>query len=691
MAPITQQQLHKKSIENPIEFWKEASKLIDWYKPSEKIFDGKKKDFPHYQWFPDGVMNTSYNCLDRHVKNGFGDRDALIYDSPVTKTKQRISYKELLDNVSRVATILSQRGIKKGDTVLIYMPMIPQAVEAMLACARIGAVHSVVFGGFAPHEVAKRIEDCKPKALITATCGVEKTRIIPYLPILNEATNLVINSKENKKTNYAPNFTLVYRRTQFPIQEDEWPRFERSVNPYVDYQKAIENIKPSELVEPARLTADDPLYLLYTSGSTGVPKGVVRDNVGHSVALAWTIRYIVGLNPGDVMFCASDVGWVVGHSFIVYGPLLTGCTTIIYEGKPVGTPDPGAFWRVCDEYKASTLFTAPTAVRAIRKEDPENKFMKGYNLSTVRNLFLVGERSDPDTVEHFKKILSKPVRDNWWQTETGFPITVSCEMPTNEGNKYLKTLCKTGASGPAIPGYDIRCLVVDENEDESPEEKKVKFHDARPLEMGNLAIKLPLPPGCFIGLWKNMAKYKSSYFDKFPGYYDTADAGMIDEDEYVSIMSRTDDIINTAGHRLSTGAIEAVIASNSLVGECAVIGAHNNLKGEVPYAFVVMKAGQGEREVKVGNYTPKDSGFVKILNDTVRKEIGGICFLDRCCIVPRLPKTRSGKILRRTLRAIVRDAPYNMPATIEDASVLPEIEEIVKMGPIDKETDKSKL
>ncbi|KAI8824158.1 uncharacterized protein EV422DRAFT_550008 [Fimicolochytrium jonesii] len=647
-----QQELHRESLADPSGFWRKQAEAIDWYEKGEDVLvhDEAKYGQPGYSWYPGWKMNTCYNAVDRHVLAGNGERTALIYDSSVTGNKSRVSYGELLEKVSTLAAVLKSQGIKEGDTIIIYMPMVIETVVAMLACARLGAVHSVVFGGFPPKELAKRIKDCKPRLILTATCGIEpKNRIIRYKPILDAA--IVI-------AGHQPQAMIILQRPQQP----------ESLNPDKgEYDWSQELLKQRNAkVDPVQLSASSPLYLLYTSGSTGVPKGVVRDNGGHAVALHWTMKYIVGLWPGDVLFSAVDVAWVAGHSFAAYGPLLVGATTIIYEGKPTGTPDAGAFWRVIQEYKAVSLFTAPTAIRAIKREDPEGKLIKKYNLGTLRNIFLVGERADPDTVDMYARLLNIPVRENWWQTETGWPMTVACEMP----EKSLSSETRLGSAGPPIPGYDIRVLVPTTggsghtDEDDQHTSKKL-FREAKPNELGTLVAKLPLPPGTFTTLWNNHAGYVKSYFSTFPGYFDTADHGLIEEDGYVCVMGRTDDIINTAGHRLSTGGMEQIVSAHKSVAECAVIGAADQLKGEIPLAFVVLKVGE-ETKLKPGQ-------IENDLKQAIRGQMGAIACFDKTFIVKRLPKTRSGKVLRRTLRAIADGKKYDIPATIENESVLGEI------------------
>ncbi|KAJ3176380.1 hypothetical protein HDU87_005248 [Geranomyces variabilis] len=642
-----QNALHKQSLENPVQFWAQEAEHIDWHTKCDKVLEHDLAKYPEpgYAWFPNGKLNTCYNAVDRHVVVGNGSRTAIIYDSPVTGAKSKISYAELLHKVSTFAAVLQSHGVAKGDTVIVYMPMVPEAVVAMLSCARLGAVHSVVFGGFAPKELVKRIEDCKPKVILAASCGIEPKKVFKYMPMIEAAVDM---------GSHRPAATIVFQRQQSPATLSR----ERGQFDWAEQVAAAE--KKGLKADCTIVNARDPLYLLYTSGSTGVPKGVVRDNGGHAVAVNWAMKHIVGLKPADVFFSASDVGWVVGHTFIVYGPLISGSTTVVYEGKPVGTPDAGAFWRVVEEYKARSLFTAPTAIRAVKREDPRGELIKKYDITSLRNMFLVGERSDPDTVEQYHRMLGIPIRDNWWQTETGWPMTVACEMSSAE----LSSKIKLGAAGPPVPGYDVRVLVpAGVVREDQEEEHQGEYVEAKAGELGTLAVKLPLPPGTFPTLWKNHQGYLKSYFKKFPGYYDTADAGLIDEDGYVSIMSRTDDIINTAGHRLSTGGMEQIVSAHKDVAECAVIGAADQLKGELPIGFVVLKHG-----VKT---TPAE--IEAQLRQAIRTQIGAIACFDKTFVVGRLPKTRSGKVLRRTMRAIANGTKYEVPATIEDEGVLKEL------------------
>jgi len=617
----TYHSIYQKWQNDPLGFWAEAAEAIDWYKKWDTILD--ESEAPIYRWFSGAEVNSCYNALDRHVENGRADQLALIYDSPVTDTVKKYTYAELLDEVARFAGVLQQNGAEKGDRIVIYMPMVPEAVIAMLACARIGAIHSVVFGGFAAKELATRIDDAKPKLIISASCGIEIARVIEYKPLLDQAIEL---------STHKPQTCVILQR----------PQAEASLiaGRDVDWQEAMQQAQPADCVPVA---ATDPLYILYTSGTTGMPKGVVRDNGGHLVALKWSMEYIYGVKPGDVYWAASDVGWVVGHSYIVYAPLFHGCTTILYEGKPVGTPDPGAFWRVISDHKVNVLFTAPTAFRAIKRDDPEATYLEPYDLSHFRTLFLAGERCDPATLEWAEEKLGVPVIDHWWQTETGWPICANLM-----GLEQLPI--KPGSATVPVPGYDVRILDVYEEEAEVD-------------EIGSIVIKLPLPPGCLPTLWHNDDGYKQTYLSNFPGYYSTADAGFKDKDGYLWIMSRTDDIINVAGHRLSTGAMEEVLASHPDVAECAVIGVADELKGEIPLGTVVLKAGV---------IRPHDD-IIKELIQMVREKIGPVASFKIATVVERLPKTRSGKVLRGTMKKIADGETYRMPATIDNPAILEEI------------------
>jgi propionyl-CoA synthetase len=615
---------------DPQGFWGEAAGAIDWIEKPKTVFDAKAGIYG--RWFPDGVVNTCYNALDRHVANGRNNQPALIYDSPVTNTKQTFTYGRVLSEVQLLGAMLRDFGVGKGDRVILYMPMVPEAVFAMLACARIGAIHSVVFGGFAPKELATRIDDAKPKIILSASCGIEGTRVVPYKPLLDEAINL---AKHKVAT------CLILQRPQCKaamteLRDHDWRRV---------WEHAVNYAKTSECVP---VQATDPLYILYTSGTTGIPKGVVRDNGGHLVALKWSMENLYGVKPGEIFWCASDIGWVVGHSYIVYAPLFHGATSILYEGKPVGTPDAGAFWRVASEHKAVSLFTAPTAFRAIRKEDPDAKLLAQYDLSAFRALFLAGERADPPTLEWAEKVLQVPVIDHWWQTETGWCIAGN---PLGLG----KLPVKPGSAAVPMPGYAID--VVDEANHKVPANK-----------IGSLVIKLPMPPGALPTLWHQDKRMRESYLDEFPGYYKTADAGYVDDDGYIYVMSRTDDIINVAGHRLSTGGMEEVLAGHPDVAECAVLGIKDEMKGEVPCGFIVLKAGA----------TKAPAEIEKEIVQLVRDKIGPVAAFKLAITVARLPKTRSGKILRGTIKKIADGEPWTMPATIDDPAILGEIGDALK-------------
>jgi propionyl-CoA synthetase len=616
--------MHARSLQDPEAFWREAATAIDWYEPAEQVLDRNAQ--PVARWFRGGQLNTCYNALDRHVERGRADQLALIYDSPLTGKIKRFTYRELRDLTARCAGALRELGVQKGDRVLIYMPMIPEAVVAMLACARIGAVHSVVFGGFAAPELATRIDDARPVAVISASCGLEPKRVVEYKPLLDQALNLA---------HHKPRAVLLKQRPQVQAQlvaaRDH------------DWEEALARAQPADCVP---VEATDPLYILYTSGTTGQPKGIVRDNGGHAVALYWSMKHIYASQPGDVFWAASDVGWVVGHSYIVYGPLLYGNTTIVYEGKPVGTPDPGAFWRVCAAHGVSTLFTAPTAFRAIKKEDPSGEHITRHDLSKLRALFLAGERSDPATIQWASDKLKVPVVDHWWQTETGWAIAANCL-----GIEQLPI--KLGSPTRAVPGWDLR--VVDD-----------AGHPVEPGTTGSLVVKLPLPPGAAPTLWNADARYHHAYLEEFPGHYKTADAGYMDDEGYVYVMARTDDIINVAGHRLSTGAIEEALSNHPDVAECAVFGIADDMKGEVPLGLIVLRDGVQKSAEEV----------VAEVIAQVRNVIGPVAAFKHALIVKRLPKTRSGKILRATMRKIADQKPYATPATIDDPGVLDEIQEV---------------
>jgi propionyl-CoA synthetase len=609
------------SLRDPAGFWGEAAEGVYWYKKWAKVLDDSHQ--PFYRWFVGGELNTCYNALDLHVEEGRDDQPALIYDSPVTSAIKVFTYRELRDKVATFAGALTRLGVGKDDRVIIYMPMVPEAAVAMLACARLGAVHSVVFGGFAANELATRIDDAKPKVVVSASCGVEVKRIIPYKPLLDEALRI---------TRHKPEKCVLLQR---PME-----RAELVAGRDCDWDEVMEAAKPHDCVPVA---ATDPLYILYTSGTTGQPKGVVRDNGGHAVALKWTMKNIYGVEPGDVYWAASDVGWVVGHSYIVYAPLLHGNTTILYEGKPVGTPDAGAFWRVIAQHKVKVMFTAPTTFRAIKKDDPCGALIKNYDLSGFKALFLAGERCDPDTLHWAQSHLRVPVIDHWWQTETGWPICANCL-----GIEQLPV--KPGSSTKPVPGMDVR--VVD-----------LQNREAKRGDIGALVIKLPLPPGTFPTLWNADERFVDSYLSQFPGYYKTADAGYMDEDDYVYVMSRTDDIINVAGHRLSTGAIEEVLASHADVAECAVVGVHDELKGQIPVGFLVLKKGIDRDPDEI----------TREVVQRVRQKIGPVAAFRTAVVVPALPKTRSGKILRGTMQKIADGDDYKIPATIDDPSALSEV------------------
>ena len=615
--------LHRASINNPTDFWAKAAEGIDWAQPWDEVLE--KKDSTTFRWFAGGKLNTCFNALDRHVQGGRADQAAIIYDSPVTNSKRKISYAELLSEVELFAGVLAASGVGKGDRVIIYMPMIPEAIVAVLACARLGAVHSVVFGGFAAAELATRIDDATPKLIVSASCGIEPSRLVEYKPLLDEAIELA---------GHKPEHCIVLQRPQVQAVLIEGRD--------IDWRNAMASARPHECVI---VDANDPLYLLYPSGTTGQPKGIVRDNGGHAVALHWSMKNIYGVNPGEVYWAASDIGWVVGHSYIIYGPLLHGNTTVLFEGKPIGTPDAGAFWRVAAEHKVAAMFTAPTAFRAIRQQDPDGDLIGDYDLSSLRTLFLAGERCDPDTLHWAEEKLGVPVIDHWWQTETGWSIAANCigiePQPV-----------KAGSVGPPAPGWDVRTLDANGN-------------DVAPGDVGAISCKLPLPPGTLTGLWNAESRFRESYLTTFPGYYETGDAGFIDDDGYIHVMSRTDGVITVAGHRLSTGAIEEVLAAHGDVAECAVIGAADKLKGQLPLGFLVLKSGVGRN---IDDIVRETIGLV-------RDKIGPVAVFKNAVVVERLPKTRSGKILRGTMRKIADSEEYKVPATIEDPAVLEEIGE----------------
>jgi propionyl-CoA synthetase len=617
---------YQRSLNDPEGFWGEIAEDCHWFKKWDRVLDDSNK--PLYRWFTGGMINTCYNALDFHVDDrGRGEHLALIYDSPVTNTIRKYTYAELRDIVARFAGVLTNKGVTKGDRVIIYMPMIPEALVAMLACARIGAIHSVVFGGFAAKELATRIDDARPKVMVSASCGIEGQRVIAYKPLLDEAIRL---------SKHKPESCILYQRPQehAPLSEDRDS----------DWEEGMKNASPVDCVP---VEATDPLYILYTSGTTGQPKGVVRDNGGHVVALKWTMKAIYDIDEDDVWWAASDVGWVVGHSYIVYAPLFKGCTTVLFEGKPVGTPDAGVFWRVISEHKVKCMFTAPTAYRAIRREDPQADLLHQYDLSHFKILFLAGERSDPATIQWSEKHLNVPVIDHWWQTETGWAIAANCM-----GLHFFPV--KYGSPTKAVPGWDVR--VLNSANEEMP-----------PGEIGALSVKLPLPPGTLPTLWENDQRYIDAYLKEYPGYYKTADAGMIDEEGYIYVMSRTDDIINVAGHRLSTGAMEEVLASHPDVAEAAVLGVHDELKGQVPVGFLVLNAGVAKEKEEI----------LKEVVAMVRDQIGPVAAFKKAAVVKRLPKTRSGKILRGTIRKIADQQEVKTPATIDDPAILDEIREVL--------------
>jgi propionyl-CoA synthetase len=620
------QRAYEESLRDPEAFWARAAERIHWHKPFDKVLDKSQTPLP--RWFPGGVMNTCYNAIDRHVEGGRADQLAVIYDSPVTSTKRTYTYRQLRDEVARFAGVLASLGVTKGDRVVIYMPMTPETLVAMHACARIGAIHSVVFGGFASHELAVRIEDAAPKVIVSASCGIEVKRVVPYKPLLDRALEISRHKPERCVT----------------LQRDQH-RAEPVAGRDLDWNELMAGARPVDCVP---LLATDPLYIIYTSGTTGRPKGVVRDNGGHAVALAWSMDNIYGVAPGEVFWAASDFGWTVGHSYIVYAPLFHGCTTVVHEGKPVGTPDPGEFWRVIAEHKVAALFTAPTAFRAIKKEDPNGEYLKKHDLSGFRTLFLAGERLDPDTYHWARALLQKPVIDHWWQTETGWPVAANCM-----GLDALPT--KPGSPTKPVPGWQV----------------DVVGDDGRPLpphKEGAVVIRLPLPPGSLPTLWQDDERFKDVYLSRFPGYYTTGDGGYFDEDGYLYIMGRIDDVIIVAGHNLSTGAMEQAIASHQDVAECAVFGVKDALKTQLPLGLVVLKAGVSR--------SPAD--IVAELVAIVREQVGPVANFKVAGVVPRLPKTRSGKVLRGTMRQIADGEPYKVPSTIDDPAILDEVKAVLR-------------
>jgi propionyl-CoA synthetase len=621
MNNSTYDEVYARWQEAPEAFWAEAAEAVHWYRKWDRVLDDSRP--PFYRWYPGGVVNSCYNALDRHVEQGRGNQPALIYDSPVTDSIKSFSYRDLLDQVARFAGVLVRQGLKKGDRIIIYMPMVPEAVVAMLACARIGVIHSIVFGGFAANELASRINDAQPRLIISASCGIEVDRVVPYKPLLDKAIEIASAKPER---------CIILQRPQ--------EKASMVVGRDLDWAEAMAGAQPVDCVPVA---ATDPLYILYTSGTTGVPKGIVRDNGGHLVALQWSMKNIYGVEPGEIFWTASDVGWVVGHSYIGYAPLFNGNTTVLYEGKPVGTPDPGAFWRVISQHSVKVLFTAPTAFRAIKREDPTGDCIRKYDLSCFRTLFLAGERCDPDTLLWAEKQLHVPVIDHWWQTETGWPIGANCI-----GLGMLPV--KPGSCTKPVPGYDV-CALSDDGQYLPPD------------QIGNIVIKLPLPPGCLPTLWNNDEGFQKAYLSRYSGYYLTADAGYKDEDGYLWIMSRTDDIINVAGHRLSTGAMEEVLASHPDVAECAVMGVADAIKGELPLGLIVLKAGVRRACDEI----------TREFFEMVRQRIGPVASFKVATVVKRLPKTRSGKILRGTIKKIADGADYRVPPTIDDPAILDEI------------------
>ena len=627
----------QESIENPENFWRKQAELIKWYKFPNTILSEDENGF--YRWFKGGKLNTSYLLLDHNVECGRGDQTALIYDSPVTNSQCKFSYNELLEKVAKFAGVLRDKSIGKGDRVIIYMPMIPEALVAMLACARLGAIHSVVFGGFAPKELAIRIDDAKPKTILTASCGIEFTNIIPYKPLVDEALRL---------SKHPPQTVILLQRPQLKATMQSGRDY--------NWNELADLALPAD---PVPLDATDPLYILYTSGTTGLPKGVLRDNGGHAVALKYSMKSVFNSDPGDVYWAASDVGWIVGHSYIVYAPLIHGCTTILYEGKPVKTPDAGSFWRVISEHKVNTFFTAPTAFRAVKKEDPDANLKDKYDISSLRSVFLAGERLDPPTYEWLTRIINIPVIDHWWQTESGWPMCSN--MMGLEAYPV-----KMGSPTFPVPGFDVQVLDDDGN-------------SCKPGETGNIVVKLPLPPSCLPTLWRDNQRFRDSYLNQYPGYYLTGDGGLIDEDGYVFIMGRVDDVINVAGHRLSTGQMEELIAAHPVVAECAVVGIDDDFRGQVPVGFTVLKDGTKISQEKLEHE----------MVDIIRKEIGAVAYFKKSVIVSRLPKTRSGKILRKTIRQLATGEKVLAPPTIDDPAILGEIYQVLKSSGIGSFAPKS--
>lgn len=628
----TYRETYRASMEDREDFWLAAAEAIEWDTAPTTALDSSGD--PFYRWFPDGMMNTSVNAIDRHVRDGRGDQAAIIYDSAVGGPSRTYTYSELLHEVELFAGVLKKNGVRKGDRVVIYMPMVPEALIAMLACARLGAIHSVVFGGFAAKELAIRIDDARPKAIVTATGGKEPSRVVEYLPLVAEALKLATHPVST---------VIVKHRPEITDERGNFGESSRAI--WLDWEAEMAEAEPAA---PVSVKATDPLYILYTSGTTGIPKGVVRDNGGHAVALTWSMKNIYGVNAGEAMFTGSDIGWVVGHSYIVYAPLLVGATTVLYEGKPVGTPDAGAFWRLVEQHHVKVMFTAPTAMRAVRREDQEGAELAKYDISSLKTVFLAGERLDPDTYEWTTATVGLPVIDHWWQTETGWAI---CANP--QGIESLPI--KPGSPSVPVPGYDVR--IVSGSGEQLPAG-----------EEGNIVIKLPLPPGTLATLWGNDELYRTQYLVHFPGYYLTGDAGYVDEDGYLFVMGRTDDVINVAGHRLSIGSMEAVVAAHPDVAECAVIAVADEIKGQVPAGYVVLNAAS----------TIDEATLTKELVKQVREQIGAVVSFHLVTIVPALPKTRSGKILRKTMRQIVAGEQYQVPSTIENVEVLASLEETVQ-------------
>lgn len=619
--------LFKQSIENKEPFWKEQAQEISWFKFPETIISKDEKEY--IQWFTDGKLNMSYLCIDKHIEDGFGEEIAIIYDSPVTNQKKKYTFNQAKEEISKLAGGLVSLGLKKGDTAVIYMPMIPQTLFAMLACARIGVIHNVVFGGFAPHELVVRIDDCKPKALITATAGIEIAKRIPYLPLVEKAIELAQDKVDN---------IIVFNRKLVDNQDEMFEGI-------IDYEELISTSEPADCIS---VDSNHPLYLLYTSGTTGKPKGITRDTGGYATALKFSMKYIYGIEPGETFWAASDFGWAVGHSYTVYGPLINRNTTIIFEGKPIMTPDAGTFWRIISEYKVSAMFTAPTAIRAIKKEDPNGELIKNYDLSNFKKQFLAGERCDVATLDWFEKHIGVPAIDHWWQTESGWPMLGLITF--NDDYKI-----KRAAAGKPIPGYDIK--IFDENGYELDEHKE-----------GYLVIKLPLPPGALLGVWNDYERFEKSYLSQYKGYYFSGDGAIKDEDGYIFITGRVDDVINVAGHRLSTSEMEEIVSSHPDVAECAVVGIEDDLRGQVPFATVVLKNGSEISEENVEKEIIKN----------VREKIGAVAFLKSVMVVKRLPKTRSGKILRKLIRTIIDGKDFQIPSTIDDEKIIEEIQEKFK-------------